>query len=658
VATGAARPAFSSCIRMKQAGRCLRVLVAAGVFVCSGDFARAEQPSIAGLPPGKELIDLDLEQLSNIVVTSVSLREQPLSGAPASIYVITNEDIRRSGVTNLPEALRLAPNLQVARADAAQYAISARGFYSANVLINKLLVLIDGRTVYSPLFSGVFWEVQQVMLEDVDRIEVISGAGSTEWGANAVNGIINVITKRARDTQGTLVSAGAGNRENVASIRHGGTIGDRGHYRIYGTRNQRNNSWLPNGTPLRDGLESGQAGFRADWNSTAASAFTLQGDVYRNDIEQAVGGSRDLAGANLIGRWEARFADQSRMHVQLYYDRVERDQPGAIREKLDTMDFEFNHGFRMGERHRLLWGAGYRYMHDEIQNLTPVLRFLPDTRDLHRANVFVQDTYALTSQADIIAGIKFEHNDYTGWEVLPSLRLAWRLEGNRLLWAAASRAVRTPARIDRELFVTAPPPIGLSGNSSFKSETVNVYEIGYRAQPSPTFSYSINAFHHDFDRLRTTDLRGVTTVFENYLNSRLDGISGWGSWRVMPAWRLTAGAVKMRQRFTLDPGNASIGGVNTASPNDPSYWWHFSSSFNITPRHEFDIRVRHVGESQGGNIPDYTAVDARLGWKASRNVELSITAQNLFDPGHQEWGTSGVLPEVRRAWFAKLLWRM
>ena len=633
-------------------------LVAAGLALLhNAGTLRAEQPLIAGLPPGKELIDLELEQLSNIIVTSVSRREERLSDAPASIFVITSEDIRRSGATSLPEALRLAPNLQVARADAAQYAISARGFYSANVLINKMLVLIDGRTVYSPLFSGVFWEAQQVMLEDVDRIEVISGPGSTEWGANAVNGIINVITKRAGDTQGTLVAAGGGNRESAVSVRYGGAIGETGHFRVYGTGGERNNSRLPNGTPLMDGLESGQAGFRADWNA-ASSNFALQGDVYRNDIEQAVGGSRDLAGANLIGRWNVALAPESRLHVQAYYDRTEREQPGAIRERLDTVDLEVHHGFRASERHRLLWGVGYRYMHDDLQNLTPVIRFVPDTRDLHRAHVFVQDTFALTPAVDLIGGLKFEHNDYTGWEFLPNVRLAWRLAPDRLLWGAVTRAVRTPARVDRELFIVGPPSIAVSGSTSFKSETVNVYEVGYRAQPTPALSYSVNAFHHDFDRLRTSEPRPGGTVFENGLNSRLNGVSAWGSWRVTPAWRLTTGGVWMRQRFSLDPGSASVGGVAAASPNDPKYWWQFSSSFNITARHEFDVRVRHVGESQGGVIPDYTAVDARIAWKARRDVELSLTAQNLFDPGHQEWGAPGVLPEVRRAWFAKLLWRM
>jgi len=640
---------------LRPSGRAERALIASALaFVYGASPVWADSPAIAGVPPGKELVDLDLEQLTNVVVTSVSLREEPLLTAPAAIYVITGEEIRRSGVTSLPEALRLAPNLLVARTDAAQYAISARGFYSTSVLINKLLVMIDGRTVYSPLFSGVFWEAQQVMLEDVDRIEVISGAGSTEWGANAVNGIINVITKRARDTQGPLVAVGGGNRDAAASVRYGGAIGTSGHYRVYGTRNVRQNSRFPNGTPLMDGLESGQAGFRADWHA-AASNFTLQGDVYRNDIEQATGGSRDLAGANLIGRWGKSLGDEGRLHVQVYYDRVERDQPGAIREHLDTFDVELNHGFRAGERHRLLWGLGYRYLRDDLRNLTPLLGFVPDTRDLHRAHIFLQDTFSVTPQFDVTGGLKVEHNDYTGWEVLPNARLAWRFAPQRMLWAAATRAVRTPARIDREFFVPLTPPFAIAGGPHFKSETVNVYEVGYRAQLTRTLSYSVQVFHHDFDRLRTTEPRSGGIVLENGLNSRLDGIEAWGSWRVMPAWRLTAGGVKLRQRFSLDPGSANPGGTN-ASPNDPSYWWQLGSSFNLTPRHEFDVRIRHVGDSR--NVPDYTAVDARIAWKPTREFELSLTAQNLFDPGHQEWGAPGVLPEVKRAWFAKLLWRM
>jgi iron complex outermembrane receptor protein len=312
-------------------------------------------PLLASVPEIGDLNRLSLEELANITVTSVSRRAERLADAAASVYVITGEDIRRSGATSLPEALRLAPNLQVARADTNQYAITARGFN--NTLANKLLVLVDGRTVYSPLFSGVFWEAQHVMLEDIERIEVISGPGATQWGANAVNGVINVITKRAMHTQGTLITAGGGNREWAGAARHGGTVGADGHYRIYGMGFERNNARSAVGTSIVDGSEAGQAGFRVGLG-TGASTLVVQGDAYRGNIEQAVGGSRDLAGANLLARWTRSGGDGSQLHLQAYYDRTERTQPGSIREQLDTYDVELHYGFQALERHRVLLGSG------------------------------------------------------------------------------------------------------------------------------------------------------------------------------------------------------------------------------------------------------------------------------------------------------------
>ncbi len=385
--------------------------------------ACAAPTQLAAVPQLKDLVELSFEQLSTLTVSSVARREQRLSDAPAAVFVITNEDIRRSGATSLPEALRLAPNLQVARDDANQYAITARGFN--NVLANKLLVMVDGRTVYSPLFSGVFWDAQQVMLEDVERIEVISGPGATLWGANAVNGVINVITRRAADTQGGLVAAGAGNREAATSLRWGGRFGNDGHYRVYGTWLDRDNTELANGTSVRDASKAGQLGFRADWG-TSSSSFTLQGDAYRTDVEQLPGGSRDLAGGNVLARWSRMLQDESSLRLQAYYDRVERNQPGAIRERLDTWDLDAQYGFGFGARQRMLLGGGYRYMHDEITNLGPALAFRPASDNLHRAHVFAQDEIALTEALDLTLGLKLEHNNFPGWEPMPTARLAWR----------------------------------------------------------------------------------------------------------------------------------------------------------------------------------------------------------------------------------------
>lgn len=353
-------------------------------------------------PTTAELTDLTLEQLTNIEVTSVSRRAERLSAAAGSVYVITADDIRSSGATSIAEVLRLAPNLHVARADANQYAISARGFNSTTA--NKMLTLIDGRTVYSPLFSGVFWEAQDVMLEDVERIEVMSGSGGTVWGSNAVNGFINIVTRSAGDTQGTLASVGGGNRERLVSVRYGGAMPGGGHYRIYGKLAGRSPTSTATGTPIRDASERTQTGLRADWG-TASGNFTLQGDVYTSDIDQgAAPAQRRIAGLNLLGRMTRTLDDGSSLRLQAYYDRTERDQPGAVRDALDTFAVEFQHAPQARGSHTPLWGGGYRYQADRLANLGPALAFLPARRTQALANLFLQDELALRQDLGLTLG--------------------------------------------------------------------------------------------------------------------------------------------------------------------------------------------------------------------------------------------------------------
>jgi iron complex outermembrane recepter protein len=597
-----------------------------------------------------ELVDLPLEQLGNIVVTSVSRREEPLSNAPASIYVITAEDIRRSGANTLPEALRLAPNLQVARADATQYAISARGFN--NVLANKLLVMIDGRTVYSPLFSGVFWESQDVMLEDVERIEVISGPGTTLWGANAVNGVINVITRSARDTQGALATAGAGTIESGGGARYGAQLGHNAFVRFYGKYLDQDNTERTNGTPVRDAANHWQTGFRADWGGTTQQ-FTLQGDAYSGNVDQ-VPGQREFSGANLLARWNRQLEGGSMLNVQAYLDHTERDHPGTFEEELDTIDLEVRHQFRAFSRHLIDWGGGYRRARDRVDTGT-VFAFRPDDRNLDWSNVFVQDQIALTANLDLIAGVKLEHNDYTGTEVLPNLRLAWRAAPRHFLWAAASRAVRAPSRVDRDFVQPANPPFLIAGGPDFESEVAHVYEIGYRAQPLAALSFSVTAFWNEFDRLRSTEFRPGGFRFENRIEGDSVGLESWASWRVTGNWRLTGGVVVLEQDLqrtasSNDPrGAAGLG-------NDPEYWWHVRSLLDLTPQLQLDVAVRYVDDLPDPRVPSYTAVDARLGWRPVKPLELSITFQNLFDPDHVEWGVPNNRVEFGRAVFFRILW--
>src|SRR5438552_11121534 len=418
------------------AGVCWRRALVFNVFLVSA--AAGAQPMRVA-----DIGDLSIEELSNIKITSVSRHAERLSDAPAAIFVITGEDIRRSGATRLSEALRLAPNLEVARTSASSYAISARGFN--NTIANKLLVLIDGRTVYTPLFSGVFWDAQDVMLEDVERIEVISGPGATLWGANAVNGVINVITRRAAETQGTLLAAGAGNLERGAAARQGGKLGEDGAFRVYGKVSDRDRTLRADGTSAHDSWDSGQAGFRADWG-TAAGAFTLQGDAYRGTIDQASGDIR-ISGGNVLGRWARQLSGGDRVQVQAYFDNTEREIPGTFTERLNILDVEFQHALRVGSQHSVIWGGGYRRADDHVSN-TAAIAFLPADRNLRWGNLFVQDEIALHGdQLRLTLGTKAQSNPYTGTEFLPSARIAWKPDASRLVWSALSRAVRAPARL-------------------------------------------------------------------------------------------------------------------------------------------------------------------------------------------------------------------
>ncbi|HMH16719.1 MAG TPA: TonB-dependent receptor, partial [Burkholderiales bacterium] len=508
---------------MSSAKECCRSAPVVGtLLVAAATAALAAEPMRVA-----DLAELSIEELSNIQVTSVSKHAERLADAPASIFVITGEDIRRSGATRLAEALRLAPNLEVSRVNANSYAISARGFN--NTIDNKLLVLIDGRTVYTPLFSGVFWDAQDVMLEDVERIEVISGPGAALWGANAVNGVINVITRRSSDTQGGFAYARSGNLERGYGARYGGALGEGGSYRIYGRSFDIFNTSTAGGATASDAWSKGQVGFRTDWG-TAANGFTLQGDAYRGSLDQALGDDSSISGNNLLGRWNRDLAHWGQLQVQSYFDHTERDIPGTFAEHLNVFDVEFQHRLRAIGAHRLTWGGGYRYGDDHVGN-SAGLAFLPADRRLHWSNVLAQDEILLEDNLRLTLGGKVEDNYYTGAEFLPSARLAWKPDPQRLVWGAASRAVRAPSRIDRDFFVTA-GPTQLNGGPDFVSEVAKVIEVGYRAQPSPQATYSISLFHNIYDKLRSVEpAPGGGVVLGNKMEGTGDGLEAWGSYQ-------------------------------------------------------------------------------------------------------------------------------
>jgi iron complex outermembrane receptor protein len=615
--------------------------------------AHAAEVRIAGLA------DLTLEQLANIEVTSVSRRSERLSDAPASIYVITSDDIRRAGVRSLSEALRLAPNLEVARMGSAKYAISARGFN--NAIGNKLLVLIDGRTIYTPLFSGVFWDQQNVMLEDVERIEVISGPGATLWGANAVNGVINVTTRAARDTQGTLASFGGGNLDEGAALRYGGKIGESGHYRVYGKTSELQNTKRANGTVVADGWEMGQVGFRADWRS-AGDSFTAQGDTYSGKSEFLRAGAflvppTTVSGANLLGRWTRQLAGGSDIRVQAYVDHTDRDDPLFYRPRADIFDVEAQHGFRLGA-HRLLWGGGYRQAHDDVGAGIAFSRFIPENSRLDWMNLFVQDEFQISEKLELTAGVKLERNDYTGWEYLPSLRLAWKPADHQLIWGALSRAVRAPSRFDRDVFFPpAGPPFAIAGGPSFVSEVANVLEIGNRGQISSFLTYSVTAFRHDWTRLRSATSAPLPLFLVNEIDGFVNGVEAWATLQPARNLRLMGGFTTLREHLSFKPGN------NETLANDPDHQWMLRAMFNPAERHELDLMVRRVGSLPLQSVPGYTAIDARWGWQVTRQMEVSITLENINDREHAEIGAPppGLLAtgrsEFGRSAFFKLVWR-
>lgn len=600
------------------------------------------------------LADLSFDELANIKVISVSKKAERIGSAPASIFVITNEDIRHSGATTLPEALRLAPNLQIAQSNAQNYVISARGFNSSisnNSIANKLLVLIDGRIVYTPLFSGVFWDTQDVMLEDIERIEVISGPGGTLWGTNAVNGVINIITRSANDTQGTLLAGTLGNRQHGATMRYGGALENGTNYRIYAKNIDYDNTERANIRPARDAWNRTQMGFRADWTG-GLEQLTLQGDAYDGDLDQTNTVAK-TSGLNLSTHWGHNLGDGASTSLLAYYDQTIRKIPGSYSETLDIFNLDFQHTLPTYGAHALIWGASYRYSLDRLGN-SAALGFLPAQLNQKWLSLFAQDEISLREDLRLILGARLERNDYTGVEVLPSARLAWQLNEQNMLWTAASRAVRAPSRLDRDWYLGTT----LVPNTNFRSEVAHVYELGYRAQPTNALSYSATAFLTQYDDLRSIErVVGSQFILGNEMFGLTRGIETWGSWQATPTWRLSAGFTALQERLTLKPGSTDPTGASNAG-NDPSHTWQLRSLFALTPDTDFDLMVRHVAALPRPVVPAYTSVDARLAWRLQHDFELSVTGQNLFGgQDHAEFGTTTTRSLLPSGFFVKLVWR-
>jgi iron complex outermembrane receptor protein len=626
---------------------------------------------------------LSLEELMEQDVTSVAKEPQPLGQAPAAIQVVTRDEIRRSGASSIPQALRLADNLDVAQLSSSQWDISARGFNPSG-FSDKLLVLMDGRSIYTPLLAGVIWNMQDYLLEDIDRIEVISGPGGTLWGANAMNGVINITSKSAKDTQGLYVEAGGGNwLQDFVGIRYGGMLTSNVYYRVYGKYFDWDSEVYADGTSAHDSWNRGQGGFRIDTDSSSKNQFTLQGDIFGGDNDSTPGGEGTAneegtsSGGNILGRWTHTFSDDSDISLQLYYDRTHLGAPfqsagaipaGNLVDDLDTYDLDFQNRFPLGTWNNIVWGFGYRFTHDVVQD-APLVAFLPNTLDRNLYNSFIQDEIKLRKNVFLTLGSKLEHNDYTGFEVEPSARIQWNVTDKQMIWGAVSRAVRTPSRYDRDLFEPSPGFGTFLGTSSstFESETLIAYELGYRAQLGKKISGSLSAFYNNYDNLRSlTNTAGAPPFFfANNLRAQTYGFELSADYQILDWWRLHGGYDLLKEDIYTKLGEADIshGLAETADPQNQVF---LRSSMDLPYRTELDVGLRWIdtvhtgslGATTPGTVPAYAEMDVRLGWHATKNLELSIVGQNLLHDQHPEAGSPGPTQEqIVRSVFGKIAWK-
>lgn len=607
-----------------------------------------------------ELKRLSVEELLDVEVTSVSRRPERLAQAASAIQVISQEEIRRSGATSLPEALRLASNLQVAQVNSSQWAISARGFN--NVLANKLLVMVDGRTVYTPLYAGVFWDVQDTLLEDIDRIEVVSGPGGALWGANAVNGVINVTTRSAQQTQGLFLQADAGTElRAMGGMRYGGELTPNLHYRVYAKAFERDDTALTNGADAGDDWNMQQGGFRLDWDLDG-TVLTLQSDVYDGKPNPDGLLPVSASGGNLLGRWQHTISDTSDLWLQAYYDRSRRNFNNGFAENLATYDIDWQHRFALGSRQEVIWGLNARRMEHEVNNLL-LFAFLPAREILNRYGLFLQDEISLIPQRlRLTLGTKIERTHYTGYEHQPSGRLAWTPTNEQTVWAAISRAARTPARIDRDFYLSLAPQFPFIVGGDFQSEKVLAYELGWRLQPDANASISLSAFFNRYDDLRSVEPGpppfNLPITFANGVQGDTYGLELAGTYQVMDGWRLKGGYTFLKKHLAVKPGSTDLNEASAES-NDPENQLVIQSLLSLPRGVELDGVVRYVDALADPQVPSYISVDLRVAWSVTDQLEVSIVGQNLLDERHPEFVPSAPSArEIERGVYGRVAWRL
>ena len=631
-------------------------------------------------PAQRPLTSLSLEELASLEVTTASKEPEQIWKTPAAIYVITNEEIRRSGATTLADALRLAPGVEVGRMSSTNWAVGMRGLQGN--FSKSVLVLIDGRNVYTPLFAGVYWDVQDVILEDIDRIEVVRGPGGTIWGPNAVNGVINIVTKNAADTHGSFASLTAGTLDRaIGEARYGGMFGTGFDYRVYAKGFRREPEFHADGDNY-DRWHQERIGFRADWNR-GHDVYTFQGDTYRGDSPHQIGVTtvRDsVSGGNLLGRWRRQISNDSDLYFATYFDRTIRigSQLGETR---NTIDFDFLHHLRFHARHDFSWGGGLRWSPNRFLQKQPGIDLVPHDETDHIYSAFLQDEVQLNEKLFLSIGSKLEHTNFGGFDAQPSIRLLWTEPSRKSFWAAVTRSVVTPSRIEEgfSLSATAPtnPPVVLrvAGNPDFKSEEVVTYELGYRQFFNRDLYLDFSIFRSDYQKLQS--FGALVTTFEtapppphvlltipynNAISGASNGFEIAPAWQPAPCWRLSGSysfvAIDVRAHGPTSDISAT-GSVRTYEGSTPRHVLEIHSSLNLPKRFEFDQVIRYASSLPAQNVASYETADVRLGWNLHRNVRVSIVGRNLLQPEHREWGTGDPTQTplgVRRTGYIQIAW--
>ncbi|HSZ75601.1 MAG TPA: TonB-dependent receptor [Rhizomicrobium sp.] len=667
----------------------LRQYGTALALVCIAQIARADDVDPFALSP---------EQLFDATVVSVSKTAEKSGDAPAAVFVLSSEDITRSGATSIPEVLRLVPGVDVAQGGAASWAVGVRGFNG--VLTDKLLVLIDGREIYDPLFSGVYWDVQDLPLQDIERIEVIRGPGATLWGANAVNGVINIITKKASQTKGALLKVTAGNQDRaIVTARYGGDIDDNIHMRIYAKYRDEAPSETLSGANANDQWTEWRGGFRADTDvDSIGDTFTLQGDAYHSATGQLrtvplfaapfnVVEMEDITadGGNVLGRWNRALGDDSSVTVQTYVDLTARDQL-TLKDHRTTFDFDAQYELPALAWNKFLAGIHYRYTSDKL-DFTPVIFGAKNTDSEQTYSGFVQDKITvIPDDLFFTLGSKFEHNDFTGFEYQPSGRLQWLIDADDMAWASVSRAVRTPSEIERDLTAVTgtiplptalPPPynilavaVELTPNSDFKSEELLAYELGYRRQWSSTVQMDVTGFYNDYSRLSTLSLEAPILVVSlpsiyyilpitstNLTTGKTYGFEGVLNWRAMDNLNLSASYSYLHMQLDGPPSTEAIAS-EAAVGQSPRNQFNVRSQWDVTDTIAFDTTVYYVDALPGYDVSAYWRLDARIGWRVTDELQLDVVGQNLSDDSHREIGnpTDSNAVAIGRGVYGRLTW--